>query len=132
MTVEARKAYEDAIQNGPSKCPLDVYLRVGNLYLDDEALDCAVDVFTQACISLPCASVWLGLGIALLRTGRFADADLALAEASVLDENNGLIWGYLALVHVLVQNHAEAALVWQPTQRMQQRVKIHGNARVTF
>lgn len=107
----ATAAYEAALKKAPRACPLDVYIRLGNAYLAAGQLQYAVDVFGQACMVRPCASSWLGAGTAYLRMGALADADLALTEANIHDNQNPVVWGYLALVQVLAEQHSEAEQV---------------------
>lgn len=108
---EAQRAFEAALLAGPQHCPLEVYLKLGAIYLHQGGNQYAADVYLQACCSHACASAWLGLGIAYIRMGRLADADMVLSEANTCDGRNGLVWGYMALVHILVENHAEASEV---------------------
>jgi len=108
---EAQRAFEAALVALPQSCPPEVYLKLGNMHLQQGHYQYAADVYLQACNSHPCASAWLGLGTAYVRLGRLADADMVLSEANTCDGRNNLVWGYLALVHVLVENHAEAAEV---------------------
>lgn len=51
----------------------------------------------QACAARPCASTWLGAGIASLRMGDLKAADLAFTEANILNPHNPLVWGFLTL-----------------------------------
>eukprot|EP00892_Ulva_mutabilis_P006958 jgi/Ulvmu1/4634/UM002_0365.1 len=106
--AEAQAAFEAALSAGPQSCPLEVYLKLGEVYLKQNGHQYAADVYMQACCTHPCASSWLGLGIAYMRLGRLADADIVLSEANTCDDRNSLVWGHLGLVHVLVENHAEA------------------------
>jgi Flp pilus assembly protein TadD len=93
------------------KGPLELYMTLGNAYTIQHQYQYAVDVFGHACASKPCSAAWLGAGIACLRLSRLADAELALAEANILDCQNPRIWAHLALVHLLVENHDEAMMV---------------------
>lgn len=111
QTEKAQQAFEAALLAGPRSCPLEVYLKLGSVYLRRCEHLYAADVYLQACCSHPCASAWLGLGIAFMRMGRLADADMVFSEANTCDGRNSLVWGYLCLVHVLVENHAEASEV---------------------
>lgn len=105
---DAQEAFEAAIQCSPQKCPHEAYLLLGKLYMQQELYEYAADVYTHACSSYPCGSSWLGLGLAYLRLGRLADADLVFAEAVSCDPQNPIPRSYLALIHILVENKGEA------------------------
>ena len=106
--ADAASAYESALRKAPSGCPLDVYIRLGTSYLDTGKVEDAAAVFGQACIARPCASAWLGAGKAYLRLLDLGNADLCFTEANVLDSENAMIWGYLALVQLLAERDSEA------------------------
>jgi Flp pilus assembly protein TadD len=111
VAKEAQDAFEAAIQSQPDSSPQEAYLRLGMMYLDQELFEYAADVFTQACATYPCGSSWLGLGVSYLRLGRLADADLVLSEAISCDPRNPVARAYMALVHILIENKAEACQV---------------------
>lgn len=105
---DAQEAFEAAIQCSPQNSPQEAYLQLGKLYMQQGLYEYAADVYTHACSSHPCGSSWLGLGLAYLRMGRLADADLVLAEAVTCDPQNAIPRSYLALIHILVENKGEA------------------------
>ena len=64
----------------------------------------------KACAVRPCASTWLGAGVANLRLGDLQAADLAFTEANILDPHNALVWGFLGLTQLLAGLPAEAEM----------------------
>ena len=62
----------------------------------------------------PCASTWLGAGIAYLRLQDFENADVALMEANVMNNRHAEVWGYLALLALQtgLAGEAEQAMLW--------------------
>ena len=62
----------------------------------------------------PCASTWLGAGIAYLRLQDYDNADVALMEANVMNNRHAEVWGYLALLalHTGQAAEAEQATMW--------------------
>jgi Flp pilus assembly protein TadD len=111
QNAEGINVLETVLQAAPSECPLPLYLMLGSEYLKQDRYQYALDVYGQACACTPCAAAWMGAGVSCLRLGRLADAELALAEANVMDCHNARIWAYLALVHILVENYDDAAMV---------------------
>jgi Tfp pilus assembly protein PilF len=105
---DAQEAFEAAIQINPQHSPQEAYLHLGKLYMQQGLVEYAADVYSHACSSYPCCSSWLGLGLAYLRMGKLADADLVFAEAVTCDPQNPIPRSYLALIHILVDNKVEA------------------------
>lgn len=68
----------------------------------------------QACAVKPCASTWLGAGIAYLRLQEYQNAEMALMEANVMNNRHAEVWGYLALLalHIGQEAEAEQAMTW--------------------
>ena len=68
----------------------------------------------QACAVRPCASTWLGAGIAYLRLQEHHKAETALMEANVMNNRHAEVWGYLALLalHTGQEAEAEQAMMW--------------------
>ena len=69
----------------------------------------------QACAVRPCASTWLGAGIAYLRLQDYDNADVALMEANVMNNRHAEVWGYLALLALHTGQEgpeAEQAMLW--------------------
>eukprot|EP00873_Tetraselmis_striata_P034858 jgi/Tetstr1/455122/TSEL_041974.t1 len=94
---DAAVAYQHALSAEPARCPLEMYIRLGSCFLVQEQHQFALNVYTQACAARPCASTWLGAGIASLRMGDLKAADLAFTEANILNPHNPLVWGFLTL-----------------------------------
>ena len=74
-----------------------VHLRLADCYLHKTKVyvEYACDVYTTACALMPCCSTWLGAGRCQLLLGQYEQAELALAEANVLDAENPEVWGLL-------------------------------------
>uniref|UniRef100_A0A061QN23 Tetratricopeptide repeat protein 18-like n=2 Tax=Tetraselmis sp. GSL018 TaxID=582737 RepID=A0A061QN23_9CHLO len=106
--AEAAASYQKALSLSPQSCSLDLYLRLATSFSKQGKMQLALDIYTQACAARPCASTWLGAGICAYRMGDPRAADLALAEANILNPHNPVVWGYLALVH-LAQDHMTEA-----------------------
>lgn len=68
----------------------------------------------QAGAVRPCASTWLGAGIAYLRLQDYQNAETALMEANVMNNRHAEVWGYLALLalHIGQEGEAEQAMTW--------------------
>lgn len=109
--VDAEEAYTHAMAlcaapNPPAS--LKLILNLGNTLLAQGKLSDAKGVFMAGCGLCPCASTWLGAGIAMLRDGDMDGAEAALAEANILDHTNAKVWGYLCLVALLSDRVGEA------------------------
>mmetsp|Transcript_45518 Transcript_45518/g.144787 ORF Transcript_45518/g.144787 Transcript_45518/m.144787 type:complete len:1066 (-) Transcript_45518:1094-4291(-) len=97
------------ISSGQVSIPLELYLRLGKCHEATGNWGAAMDTYVNACWARPCCSTWLGAGVAFFKMGDYANADLALTEANVLDNKNPLVWGYLALANLVSGRTAEAA-----------------------
>eukprot|EP00941_MAST-03F_sp_MAST-3F-sp1_P001845 g1845.t1 len=96
---EARQTFEAAVEEyGDQKVPSKLYLRLGNLYLQEEKFELAREIFLRASRDLNCSTFWLGVGVACMRNGQLCDADDALVEANILSKSNPKVWGYLTLL----------------------------------
>jgi tetratricopeptide (TPR) repeat protein len=83
---------------------MQLYLRLGNLYLQAGEFESAKGAFLEGCARYAtCSSLWLGAGIASLRLEQMSDAEDALSEANILDNRSAEVWGYLALLCLSVQ-----------------------------
>jgi len=51
---------------------------------------------------------WLGVGIACYRLGELSEAEDALSEANVLNNNDPEVWAYLSLVCLKTNRRLEA------------------------
>jgi Tfp pilus assembly protein PilF len=101
-SLNAKKSYTLAkaamIEEG-SDVSVQLYLRLGNLYLQAGDFELAKGTFLEGCSRYArCSSLWLGVGIASLRLEQMADSEDALSEANILDNRNAEVWGYLALL----------------------------------
>ena len=71
-------------------------------------------MLVQACAVRPCASTWLGAGIAYSRLQDYKNAEVALMEANIMNNRQAEVWGYLALLALQTNQaqEAEQALKW--------------------
>jgi tetratricopeptide (TPR) repeat protein len=114
---EARDSYARALAllsaSGLS-CSLQLYLRLGALYLQSDEPDAAKEVYLRGCraagegsgsqgLQAPVASLWLGVGIACLKLEEWEGAEQCLAEANILNNQNEKVWGYLSLFCLTVK-----------------------------
>jgi len=97
---------------------LAVLLRLGDLFLDKRNYSSAKTVFLKACARYSSAAAWLGTGVALYQLGQFPDAEEALAEANI--QNNQLpdSWGYLALLCLRTHRTREATQAFKLALRL--------------
>ncbi|KAH9106577.1 hypothetical protein LEN26_014525 [Aphanomyces euteiches] len=77
---------------------LPLYLQLGALYMQHQQWGAAKAIFLRACHETSAASAWLGVGVVCIRQEDWEGAEMALAEANVLDRTNADVWGYLSLV----------------------------------
>ena len=111
--AEAEEAYTHAMActgaaNGRPPASLKLILGLGNALTETGKLADARATFEAGCEMCPCASTWLGGGIAMLRQGDLDAAEAALAEANIQDHTNARVWGYLCLVALLSDRAPEA------------------------
>jgi Flp pilus assembly protein TadD len=99
-----------------------VYNSLGALYLQEDSSNCnpgaAKEVFLRACRVAPTSTSWLGAGIAAMMMGAFNEAEDALSEANILNNQNPRIWGYLALLC------ATNGRIEEAEQAMNQAIKL--------
>ncbi|KAF0702371.1 hypothetical protein AaE_015982 [Aphanomyces astaci] len=90
---------------------LPLYLQLGALFIHHQQWGPAKAIFLRACHEISVASAWLGVGasfklyftqitycVVSVRQDDWEGAEMALAEANVLDRTSADVWGYLALV----------------------------------
>ncbi|XP_063048608.1 cilia- and flagella-associated protein 70 [Engraulis encrasicolus] len=106
---EAQKCYErtlDFVTEASDTHP--IYLRLGSIYLQEGQFEKAKEVYLRGCKSSASCLTWLGLGIACYRLGEMTEAEDALVEANTMNNGNAEVWGYLALVCLLMGRKLEA------------------------
>lgn len=107
---EAAVQYQLAIQKAQAtgaSVPLSAYLRLGESLAQKRDLPGALKAYLIGCQDSPCAATWLGAGKAMVEMGDFGRADLALTEASALDDQNADVWGTMALVAIRQDREVE-------------------------
>ncbi|XP_066546240.1 cilia- and flagella-associated protein 70 isoform X3 [Amia ocellicauda] len=105
----ARQCYErtlDFTKDASEMHP--VYLRLGNIYLQEQQFGKAKLTYLRACKKSPSCLSWLGLGTACYRLGELTEAEDALTEANTLNNANPEVWGYLSLVCLQTGRRLEA------------------------
>jgi len=108
---EAIASYEKALKVRAEPMDNAVYLRLGQLLLDNggpEQLERAKQVFLKACTTFSTASSWLGVGIACYMRGQYDQAEEALVEANIADNQNGVVWAYICLTCMQLKRDDEA------------------------
>ena len=110
--LEAEEAYTHAMavsgQRGKPPASLKLFLNLGNTLLRNGKFADARATFIAACEMRPCASTWIGLGVAMMREGDLDGAESALAEANTIDSSNAHAWGWLSIVSILAKRMDEA------------------------
>ena len=99
--LEAAQKTSDVLPTLPVAQLGQLYNSLGFLYLQqgpERNAGAAKEVYLRACRLSPTSTGWLGAGIAALELGKYAEAEDALAEANILNNQNPQIWGYLALL----------------------------------
>ncbi|CAL1530492.1 unnamed protein product [Lymnaea stagnalis] len=107
--ITARDCYERtlAFVNDASETH-SIYLRLASIYLQEEKYQNAKDTFLKACKRSPSCISWLGVGIACYRLNELSEAEDALSEANVLNNNDPEVWAYLSLVCLKTNRRLEA------------------------
>uniref|UniRef100_A0A4W5KTC6 Cilia and flagella associated protein 70 n=1 Tax=Hucho hucho TaxID=62062 RepID=A0A4W5KTC6_9TELE len=106
---KAQECYErtlDFVTDATDTHP--IYLRLGSIYLQKGEFQRAKTTYLRACKSSPSCLTWLGLGIACYRLGELTEAEDALTEANILNNENAEVWGYLSLVCLQTGRRLEA------------------------
>ncbi|XP_046666346.1 cilia- and flagella-associated protein 70-like [Homalodisca vitripennis] len=76
--------------------------RLGNIFLSEGDHQEAHAYYLDICSNSPTPLSWLGLGVTAFLNHDLDDAELALSEANLLDCRLSQVWGYLALVNLLM------------------------------
>jgi len=108
---EAIEAYSPLLQASAAAAtppPLTTFLHLASAYQQLGKPQYALDVYLQACVQQPCASVWLGVGKARMELGETAAAEAALSKAVALDPESPVGWGHLATVALKLGRVQEA------------------------
>lgn len=58
----------------------------------------AKETYLRACSHTPSALTWHGVGVACYRLGQYEEAEEALCEANILNNQDPEVWAYLAMV----------------------------------
>ncbi|XP_028841573.1 cilia- and flagella-associated protein 70-like isoform X2 [Denticeps clupeoides] len=116
---EAQKCYERTLLLARRACDTHlVYLRLGTIYLQGAEFQKARLTYLRACRASPSCLTWLGLGVACYRMGDLAEAEDALTEANLLNNNHPLVWAYLALVCLRTGRKLEAEQCYKYTVKL--------------
>lgn len=62
----------------------------------------------QACKVAPCSTVWQRVGVGHYLAGACDKADMALAQANIMDDRNAVAWGWMVAVHLRQGRRDEA------------------------
>ena len=103
-TSQAKSCYK-RVMDDASVCPINsnfmhlVYLRLGQIYLEEKSYQEAKFVFLESCNNeIPTVQTWLGIGKACYHQGNYEEAEDALAEANMLDQRHPDVWALLSAV----------------------------------
>jgi len=108
---EALNAYKKVLSINP--VPLDnaVYLRYAQLLINttnNENIVQAKEISLKACLAWPCSTSWLGVAVACYLLQENDEAESALVEANIADNQNGVVWAYTTLVCLRLKRTHEA------------------------
>jgi len=120
---EAAESYRHALDLDAVPRDHAVYLRYGKLLIDagkSEELKCAKGIFLTACTSWATSSSWLGVAIACYRLKEYGEAEAALVEANIADNQNGAVWAYTCLVCLELKRQHEADHAFELALRLGQ------------
>lgn len=73
-----------------------ILLRLGNIYLKRRAWADSKLVFSKCCEESPTSTSWTFLGLSCLYINELNEAEEALTEGNIMDEQNPINWGALA------------------------------------
>lgn len=103
---------EEEREGSESGDALIVYVRMGKTYMSRGEYDAAKQVLLRACHRFSCATLWLDVARACVHTKSYEEAQQALAEANLLDNTNGHVWLYLALVFLRIGRKGCSDQAW--------------------
>ncbi|KDO19635.1 hypothetical protein SPRG_14536 [Saprolegnia parasitica CBS 223.65] len=100
---------------------LPLFLQLGALYMHHQQWTDAKSIFLTSVGEASNASSWLGVGVVCVRQEDWEGAEMALAEANILDNTNADVWGYLSLVCL----HGPVPRPLQAEQALQQALRYN-------
>eukprot|EP00794_Sanderia_malayensis_P017853 gene17853-19636_t len=107
--VDGKEAYERALSYEVDAQDLHtLYLRLSMMYLKEEQFLKAKKMYLEACSRRPSCISWLGAGVSSYRLEQLPEAEMALNEANILDNQNHDVWAYLTLVCTKQKRFLEA------------------------
>jgi tetratricopeptide (TPR) repeat protein len=112
---EAQTAYENYLEWEPRSMDPVLLWRLGEIYSEQTEYEKLRNVYLELGAVHPCASSWLGVGVACLGLRDYKSAQRALQQANLLDKKNPRVWGYLTLVSLLVGQTTQANIAFKHT-----------------
>ena len=92
------KTLISSARSGTHVSDYSILLRLGNIYLKRRAWTDAKLVFSKCCEESPTSTSWTLLGLSCLYLNELNEAEEALTEGNIMDEQNPINWGALALL----------------------------------
>ena len=99
---DSEESYIKALRLKPTLKDQTVQERLGMVYIRRKAWKDARVVFLKNCKEFTSTTSWTYLGVALMRLGDLTLAEDALTQASILDNLNPKVWGFIAILCLLV------------------------------
>ena len=100
--AESQVAYEKSLSFGQEPSDREkVFLHLGYIYQHPELIpdyEASKASLLKSCELKQSALGWLGVGIACLKLGQYATSEDCFSEAIRLNNRQGKIWAYLALL----------------------------------
>ncbi len=93
--------YLKAMMTRPQTKSQTLYERLGQAYFARNANAEARVIFFKCCAESATATAWKFLGVSYMRLGKHAEAEEALTQANLMDNENAEIWGYTAALCLL-------------------------------
>ena len=94
---EASECYLKAMRYSKS-ATRNILVKLGNIYLQNQAWAGAKLLFTRCCYEAPCSISWEGLGIACLNMEELEEAEKALTQANLMNDDSAYVLASLAYV----------------------------------